>query len=181
MKNILLFVICFSLFSFKREHEKEYIVKAEIKYIAPYCGGAAPTEEMIQKIKAPRPLPNKKLYIKKGKVNDISSVVVDSVVTDSSGFFIYFLPNGEYLVIDEDKKDKRKYDLLLKRYSKQSQSNTSIDKNCLDKWFRTPDFTFTVNSHNQEIQHTYTGKCSWNSTPCTLYTGPLPPVMNRGH
>ena len=175
MKVILLVIISASLISLQQKQEKEYTVKGEIHFIGVHCGGAAPSEEMQRRIRIPRPLAHKKLFIRQGSTNDISAPILDSVITDSLGIFTCTLPNGTYSVVEEAKKDRKLYRSLLKGYSKPTPYHTAVDKECLDKWLAAPDFTFIVNGEDGEIQHSYRGRCSWDSTPCSSYRGPLPP------
>ena len=50
-----------------------------------YCGGARPTDEMMQELNTPKPLPEKKLYIRKGKENSLKEPIIKEVVTNAAG------------------------------------------------------------------------------------------------
>lgn len=166
---------CLTIFCNKKEDSKKYEVKGELKYTSSYCGGARPPDEMLLELQTPKPLHGKKIFIKKGKQNEADLELIDSAVTDINGHFFLLLPSGDYVAVGEEKKDKKYCNALLKKHAKATQYNSAIDVECLNNWFKTPDFTFTVKNSNQVVNHVYHKGCQWNETPCTQYTGPLPP------
>lgn len=87
--TLALFLLVASLgFSQKRK------VVLEIKSLQPYCGGAAPTEEMIAESSRPKPYAKKMIIVisEKGKV--------DSVKTNEKGELKLKLKKGIYKLVE---------------------------------------------------------------------------------
>lgn len=151
-------------------------VNGTVLRVKAHCGGARLSEERYKEIQKPHEYPNKKLFVKKGKWNDLEASVVLEFISDSTGHFSFSLPPGEYCIVDEYKNDKTNYDKLLNQFKKPTQHYSAISPSCLKEWFKTPDGVLTVpaNGVNNFIV-TFNDKCSWNSVPCVTYHGPLPP------
>ena len=177
MRTILLSLFCLSLLSFHQTQNKKDIktipVSGTVTGTSIYCGGARPTGEMLAQLATPRPIGNKKIYIKKGNVNLFSSKVVLELTTDTSGKFHAKLSPGKYLIVDEEKKDTVYYNKLLKEHSQQTKSYQPIDTACLKEWFMKPGVTFEVkNSEIKNISVNFQKNCDF--LPCAQFRGPYP-------
>jgi len=73
-------------------------VKVRVTYTNSYCGGARPTDEVLQKYNAPQPLSDYKIKLLCKKNNVVK--------TDSSGSFIHKLNVGKYLIFLTEEKNK---------------------------------------------------------------------------
>jgi hypothetical protein len=140
-----------------------------------YCGGARPTQEIMDDINKPTPIANKTLYIKKGLTNNTKSKTVLKVKTDSLGHFHCKLAIGSYYIVGDNKINLSYYSTLLKKYSKASKNFKAIDQTCLKDWLKQPALQFKVKAVNNDTLKIHEViPCEWNSIPCASYTGYLP-------
>lgn len=141
-----------------------------------YCGGARPTDQMLEEIQSAKPFADKAIYVRLGAENDLSKKVVATAKTGADGKVILSLPLGTYSLVDDSRKDDVRYKALLKQFETPPMYYGPMDKGCLATWLSTPDLTFTVAAGaNNVFQVNYSDKCSWQSIPCAQYNGPLPP------
>lgn len=132
-------------------------------------------EERYNELRQPRVYPNKKLYVKKGKFNDIKKKPLLEIISDSAGNFAFSLPPGNYCIVDEYKKDKLNYNKLLTEYKTETKNYSAISASCLKEWFKTPDALLMVPAIGLDsVSITFHDKCSWNTIPCVTYRGPRP-------
>lgn len=154
---------------------KKYTVNGSVMRVKAYCGGAKMPEERLNELRKPRFYANKKLFVKKGKYNDLKKKAVLEFVSDSAGHFSFSLPPGVYCIVDEFKKDKANYTKMLTQYKEQTKNYSPISATCLKEWFKTPDMVFEVKSKGMDnLIITFQDKCPWNTVPCVTYRGPLP-------
>lgn len=170
LKKLLLLFLMLSCIPTKQAANK-YKVTGKMMAVYPYCGGAYPTEEKMEAIKKPSPFINGKLFIKKGNTNDLKAPVIDSVITNEAGVFEVMLAPGNYYVVKQDKLNRKVYNTYLKKDS----NRVDVTKECLDKWIKTPEFTFVVKEGMDTVRHRFNVRCSWDAMPCGVYVGPLPP------
>lgn len=109
-------------------------------------------------------------------LNDTKRPIIDSIFTDDAGQGFLTLPQGSYILLDKDRVSNRRYRTLLREYAKGKTNYTPIDTACLRKWLSGPFDVLTITAGDTtHVTRSLTGKCSWNSVPCTRYSGPLPP------
>lgn len=140
-----------------------------------YCGGARPTDDVLREITSPKPLANTEFYIREGKENDIKKKIILSFKTDEEGKFLFKLSPGDYIIIGENRKDKKYYNQVLEKHKTASSSYTAMDTICLNNWLKGGLYQLTITDKKLE-------NISWNihtgcffSAPCVQYTGPYPP------
>lgn len=138
-----------------------------------WCGGMRPTEDMMQEIKSPKPLRQNTFYIKKGTVNSTNAPIFKTVTTDTAGLIQIDLPEGDYIIVNEDKKDKNTYDAYVTRASKGFGGYKNFNLECYEEWFSKPDGLLHVSDSSLTFKVNYSKRC-WYS-PCMTYTGPYPP------
>ena len=178
MKVFTLHILCLILLSFNSAQSerkvKKYSVAGVITGTSNYCGGARPSDEMLADIATPKPIPNKKIYIKKGEINSFKNKILLTLITDSAGKFQAKLPPGKYLIVDGDKKDMTYYNQLLKEHKEQTKNFDAVDSTCLNEWYLKPDFTFEVkHTEIKNISVNYHKACF--NLPCIQFRGPYPP------
>lgn len=155
---------------------KKYSVVIELTHTSSYCGGAAPSDELINELNTPVPYANKKLYLKKGSVNTLESKMIKEVVSDSLGRIRLSLIPGKYFLVEEEKKDRKYYDYVMKTYAEQTKEEGPVDKECFDKWFATPELIITAGSKGSSVSKlNIHHECKWSGKPCIPYFGPVPP------
>ncbi len=138
-----------------------------------YCGGARPTAEILAQLNTPKPSPNKKIYIKKGKINTLDNKVILALSTDAKGNFNAKLKPGTYLIVDSTKKDLNYYNQLLLAYKEKTESYKAIDSLCLKEWYEKADYVFEVTkSGENKISLNYLINCE-EYVPCTTFLGPF--------
>lgn len=141
-----------------------------------YCGGAAPPEELLQSLTTPIPLTGEKFYVRKGNKNNPDEKPILEWVSDANGIASFHLNPGEYYVVFENKLDRSTFEEYVNIYGKGNNYYGPIDTKCLEEWLLKPELVFIVSDTGENSFTINTHKpCSWNSVPCTQYTGPLPP------
>jgi hypothetical protein len=174
MKFLILIVFALS-FCIGKPKPSKVNVEGKITYTESYCQGMRPTEEILAEKRRQKPLAGKKLYIRKGKVNFITTPIIAEVITDSAGIFKLNLPKGEYCLVADNKKDDSFYNSIINKHSRKTDFYGEVNKECLDEWIKTPDLIFEVGATKTSISYNFHFPCEWSKIPCTTYTGPLPP------
>ena len=81
-----------------------------------------------------------------------------------------------YVVLDADRRGRKRYDALLRDHSKPALYTAAIDAACMQRWLYGPFPVHTITSGDTlHMQLPLQGQCSWFATPCVQYNGPLPP------
>lgn len=156
--------------STKAEQKKQRLSgKVTITYS--YCGGAAPTEEMMTELAKPQPYVGKVFYVRKGNRNTLASKIVTHFTTDSLGAFSVQLPAGTWSLIQEEQ---------VKEINSSKYKNTAsqqVDMDCLKKWWSEPYEIIEIkDSAITDLQFSFHRRCFIDSDlPCINYTGPYPP------
>jgi hypothetical protein len=156
------------------------ILHLETTHTEAYCKGVAPRPEDY-----PTAQPwSGVLYIRKAvdvdakdrAMNDVKRAPVDSIRTDGSGHGSIALTPGQYILLDADRATDRRYHQLLRDHAEATPHRAAIDKACMDDWLRGPFPAFTITAKDTtRVDHHTQGQCSWNSVPCAMWRGPLPP------
>lgn len=90
-------------------------VKIQVLYTASYCGGMAPTQEMLAQYEKEKPYANRSLIVKKYQENALKAQpVLAQVTTDADGFCTLSLPKGKYGLITEEKNQDFSVGILAK-------------------------------------------------------------------
>lgn len=132
-----------------------------------YCGGAQPSQEILDRCNTPVGIANGKLYIKKGTYNKDKAAVLDSITTDGNGKFSINLPAGTYCLVEDWK--AKPYQLPL------SDESQTVDSVCYRNLYMSCDYELTVKDKNiDSVKVIFHRTCAWNK-PCISYHGPLPP------
>jgi hypothetical protein len=156
------------------------IIHLYATYTAPYCGGADPGPEGM-----PRPQPWRgALYLRAAQpdstgrfaLNDLRSPIIDTIRTDDSGNGHVRLPAGNYLLLEQDRTDDKRYNELLRDHAKPTMHTQPIDTACMRRWLHGPFGVITITGGDTlHIDLPMHGRCAWYDTPCVNYFGPLPP------
>jgi len=142
MKNTIIASLTLFIFS-QFTTEKKYSVSGQVFINAEYCMGVRPTEEMIAELNVLKAYPNKTLFIKKGKTNQ----VIAKVKTNQQGRFSTQLPAGTYHIFDTLQL------LTPSAYIKFKGGKDNFiltDSVCYKKWQNKPIASFTVK--NKEVK-----------------------------
>lgn len=150
-----------------------FLVTGKVVYHGNYCGGAAPSREMMEEARKAKPLAGKKFYIRRGTFNDVNNKLMDSVVTNENGNFSCTLPSGEYTLLLPEQKDKATLDNWRSK-----QANIEVtDETCLKDWFTKGFRSFTVDDAPADLPliEIYRRCFLPDGIECLSYTGPMPP------
>lgn len=150
--------------------QTKYIVSGKVTQTFTYCGGAMPTQEILDKLATPIPFPKKNFYIRKGNMNTEKAAIIMEFMTDENGNFSLQLAPGIYSIIQEAQAKP----LNLKDYLKE---NIKVDDDCLKAWWAKPYYLLEIkNDDITELNFTFHHPCFISGEiPCMRYTGPMPP------
>lgn len=174
MRSNFILLVCLLIvnFSCAQRKQKYYYVSGTVTKTTSYCGGAAPSQEMLSELAKPRPVAGKQLFIKSGNENSKNSAVIQSVVTDSLGHFQIKLKNGTYCIVEEYKSKA----IVIPN----NDENSIWDVKCLQGEYAKCDYRILVENKNvSDININFHVPCIW-SKPCLQYNGPLPPSAPPG-
>lgn len=136
-----------------------------------YCGGAAPSEEMLMELAKPKPYVGKVFYVRKGNRNTLASEIILRFTTDSNGAFSIALPAGTWSLIQEEQVRE------IKNSDYPNTASHQVEMDCLRKWWSEPYQVIEVkNSAITDLHFSFHRRCFIASDiPCIRYTGPMPP------
>ncbi len=140
-------------------------VEVQVMQHFPYCGGAAPTEEMMNQYS-----PASGNYILVNKVDSSKT----TVIADSTGTIYLFLENGEYAIRQMFK--DMSFEAFYAKNNDNGNSFTSRGIDCYRKWWEKNLLDFTVNDTTEvKTKITFGSACFTGNNPCLIYNGPYPP------
>lgn len=147
--SIILFLFS-SYLSFSQKSD----VSISVTYVQPYCGGARPSEEMLEMANKPQPFIEKTIIV----VNEKGKAI--KLKTDTSGKINTKLKVGNYKLYE------------LWRYKKSTpdgQSLKNYDSNCLKTEWKKEFASLSVDSKKVDYQLTngIVVNCNW-LIPCML-------------
>jgi len=150
--------------------QRLFAVSGNVTQTFSYCGGAAPSKEILDQLATPVPFAGKKFYIRKGEVNDTNKVILKSFESDSKGNFSFSLPNGTYSIIVEE----QLHAINPSDYSKEFEV---ADEKCLLDWWSKPYFILRIkDSDIKQLNFSFFHRCFVShDIPCITYQGPPPP------
>lgn len=144
------------------------IVHGVITQTSDYCGGAQPTEELLDRLKTPQPAVGKTIYVVYGTGRQMKRVVYKKLVTDSLGQFSIKLKGGMTFAFVEEWKIKPI------EYPKDTEY-MKWDRECYRQRYMSADYTLRVKPNsNPEVKINYHQPCFYKPY-CGQYSGPLPP------
>jgi hypothetical protein len=153
----------------KNKAMAEHEITGVIQIHQPYCGGARPTEEMMQGTNSP--VSETTFYIKKGTTHNRSESVYKTVKTKEDGTFSIRLPQGEYVMLSEQKL------LSFEEYKKATEIRSTymeyLGDDCSRLNHESADFLLKV-SKDSSVVFTYKSRCQVGTNPCYRYIGPKP-------
>jgi hypothetical protein len=133
-----------------------------------YCKAAAPTEEILKRLRTPVPLPDWKLFFYRADVKLQKRYGDPEIgVSNAQGRIhidLDLLPaNVIYCVVQETKSEA----LVISA----NNDHTKYDRKCLEEEHASCDFILTA--ENATVSMNFPSYCSWG-TPCVHYSGPFP-------
>jgi hypothetical protein len=157
--------------------QKNYCdVLIDVTSTSSYCGGAHPSDELLEQLRTPTPIANLEIFIREGEINDLKKPIIFQGKSDANGKVNCKLPRGNFVIVFKEKSDEKYYNSLLENFNEDTQYRSKIDVKCLNEYIQKPDLKievgvnstlrFSINKHQE---------CSWSSVPCSAYQGPLPP------
>jgi hypothetical protein len=148
---------------------KKFTVSGTVLRTADYCGGAAPSEEMLEEMRTPKPFAGMKVHARKGGTNQIGTPVVASSTSDESGYFSLELPAGTWCLVLDEKGPDAPRDL--------SGQNIQLDNACYKEWLSKCDQVIEViDVPIPAVKLQFNARCRVGTiSNCAQWVGPLPP------
>jgi hypothetical protein len=147
-----------------------YTLTGKILMVESYCGGAAPSRELLEEIKKPKPCLEKHFFLKKGEANSAKNPVIDVINVDSTGSFSIQLKQGTYCIIQ----DFQTKPIQLENYKTNSSFQYQGD-DCMRKYWADCYQTIELKENINDLIITVYKKCFGDGNPCMNYIGPMPP------
>jgi len=173
LKLIVLALLIYSIsfFAQKKKPDVYFMVRGKITQTSDFCGGARPSDEVMQDMQKARLYAGKTLYIRKGKSNDLRQPIVMKFLSDSAGRFTIMLKPGVYSIVQPEQLKK----LDMKKIY--SGPNIEPDMSCLKEWWSKAYFVLEIKDKNIDgLEFNFHHKCFIEGdVPCLNYTGPMPP------
>ena len=120
------------------------IISGVITHTRTYCGGAAPSEQLLDEYRTPTPLSGLILSIKQGPKNSMDKPIIAEVITDEKGMFKTSLPPGEYILLIPSQTDRTIFN---------SQKELKItNREELESWWESGIADFNSENTHVEIQ-----------------------------
>lgn len=152
----------------KKAGSRDLILSGKVTFTTPYCGGARPSDEMLQEYNRPKPYAGKVLFAER-----LGPLVVPPVriVTNDTGYFSVSLSPGDYVLLQEEQLDTLNVAELKK------PGMVEVDTVCLKKWKHTPLASVSLRQQNiDSITINFPHPCFISGDiPCRHYVGPMPP------
>lgn len=151
---------------------KTYLVKIRVTQTSGYCGGAAPSQEMIQELNTPKAYAYQTFYLRPGSKNSLNFKSLIKVKTDSTGTIRTRLKPGTYVLLFTsmvNKPDTSKF--------KNNNSYEFMGTECLNAWWSKGWQVITIQSKNNDLSFNIHFPCFTDpiNGPCMDYRGPYPP------
>lgn len=148
---------------------KTYPVSGTVMRTAEYCGGAAPSQEMLDKLRTPHPFAGMKVHVRKGGTNKIGTAVFATSTTNESGEFSFDLPPGTWCVVMDEKGPDAPRDL--------SGQYVQVDDACYKEWLTKCDQAIEViDVPIPAVKLQFRSRCHLSTiSNCVQWVGPLPP------
>jgi hypothetical protein len=155
----------------QNKQTKLFKVSGLVTQTSAYCGGAAPTEEMMRQNEIPKPFVGKRFYMKKGKENDAKQQTVLTFTTNEKGEFEFNAAPGTYCFLLEPQMKN----LNVKEYN--VKGFLTADAACLTKWWKQPYYLLVVKNKDVDgIKFNFHLRCFVSEDlPCVDYVGEMPP------
>ena len=141
-------------------------VAGKIVQTGVYCGGANPSQEMLEYIYSERHFSNKKMYIREGINNELSKPIIKEFSSNEEGNFEIDLAQGKYCIISETKKERLNLSYFLIGPCLQVKS-----MGCLESWWHNCDKILEVGNEyikNFTIKFEQICKMEEPCTDCSL-------------
>lgn len=168
---LVLIPIFYSCATQKELGNKAKEVVLYLNNAVPYCGGAAPSPEMV--IPILEPIQNISFLLYAENVDGSRGRELKTIATDNEGKFLLYLPLGKYQLWRPSK--KLNLDQFVKAESPEIGPFYSYnDKECFQAWRERADFIFDIRS-DTTISLSRPINCYTFDNPCMLYIGPLRP------
>ena len=169
---VTIFFLGMSLMFACRSHRpsgaKTFRVTGSATQTSVYCGGARPSDEMMESYSRPKPYPKKKLVVQ--MAGDHRALPLQ-VVTNDSGYFFLDLPAGTYRIFQEEQMNPPALSSLNK------PGFVHIDSVCFEKWKIEPLSEIVLSDRDTvSVNINFHRPCFIaGDIPCQHYIGPMPP------
>jgi len=153
----------------KSSADSSFLITGVVLQTFNYCGGAKPTQEILDNLKKPQVYPEKTFFVRAGSKNDLDQKIVLKFTSAIDGTFSFNLKPGTYSVILEEQ-------LSAINIDDYKTKNQAVDEKCFQEWWGKPYYILEVTDKNiTDLKFTFDHKCFLKTdVPCITYTGPKP-------
>jgi hypothetical protein len=153
----------------KSSSDSSFLISGKVLQTLSYCGGAKPTQEILDRLSTPKAYPDKTFYVRAGSINDINKKTVVKFNSKMDGTFSFNLKPGTYSIIMEEQ-------LLALNTDDYKAKKQAVDEKCLQEWWGKPYYILEVTDKNiTDLKFTFDHKCFLRTdVPCITYIGPKP-------
>ncbi len=144
-------------------------IQITITHYTPYCGGAAPTQEMLDNRNHPMSNTSYNLI-------NLDTKEKTKVTTDALGVLHLDLGIGNY-AIQELFKDCSFEEFKKQNITSSGMYQQDLGSDCYEQWWKSYLGEFNVISmdEKQHLNMSESESCFTGNNPCLMYTGPYPP------
>jgi hypothetical protein len=145
-------------------------VSGTVYRTADYCGGAAPSQDLLNELATPKPFPGMAVHVRKGNTNQVGTPVHTSATTDEQGRFTFILPPGTWCLVLDEKGPDAPRDI--------SDEHVQVDDDCYTQWLTRCDEVVEVKSGSTyDLKIVFHQRCHLSTlSNCATWVGPLPPA-----
>jgi hypothetical protein len=138
-----------------------------------YCGGAAPSPEMLEEIRQPHPYSGCKLIFKSGNENTLHPKMKFETTTGADGTYEIELPSGTWCIVQAWQADESE----LNHYRNLNAPEMQVDVDCLESnWHACLRIVEIFDAPLDSVDFEFHEICFQPiGIPCLNYTGPMPP------
>jgi len=144
-------------------------IQITITHYTPYCGGAAPTQEMLDNRNHPMSNTSYNLI-------NLDTKEKTKVTTDALGVLHLDLGIGNY-AIQELFKDCSFEEFKKQNITSSGMYQQDLGSDCYEQWWKSYLGEFNVISMDEKkhLNMSESESCFTGNNPCLMYTGPYPP------
>jgi len=149
------------------KNSRKFLVTGSIMQTTSYCGGAQPTQKILDSFNTPKGIPFGKLFVKSGAKNIEGAPVIERINADANGNFSVYLPEGKYCFVEEWKIKPFKLPL--------NNVNHKVDSTCFRNLYDSPDFSLNITNKNIHHLEIILHRTCPDKQPCVSFHGALHP------
>lgn len=152
---------------------KMQTVSGKVMLTKSYCGGAAPSHEMLEEMRQPHPYSGLKLIFKNGNENTLRPKMTFETTTKADGTYEIEIPSGTWCILHPWQADESE----LNHYRNLNSPEMQVDVDCLESnWHACLRIVEIFDAPLESVDFEFHESCFHPiGIPCLNYSGPMPP------